>query len=192
MTVACAALASTAPPPALVGRSTHNLPAPRPSGMPVSFTADASSSGICTVSGSTVSFTGVGTCTIDANQAGNTNYNAAPQAQQSFTVGKGTQTISFTPPASGAVGGSSTLSATGGGSGNAVVFSVDGTSGSGVCNVSGTNGTTLNYTAVGTCVVDANQAGNTNYNAAPQVQRSVTVGKGSQTISFTSTAPSNA
>ncbi len=44
-------------------------------------------------------------------------------------------------------------------------------------------------TPSGTCTVDANQAGYTNYNAATQVQQSVTVAKGSQTITFTSTAP---
>ena len=44
---------------------------------------------------------------IDANQAGNANYNAAPQVQQSFAVGKGNQTISFTStaPAAPTVGG---------------------------------------------------------------------------------------
>ena len=102
------------------------------------------------------------------------------------------QAISFTGPGSGAVGGSATLSATGGASGNPVVFSVDASSGVGVCNVSGTNGTTLNYTAVGVCAVDANQAGNSSYNPAPQVQQSVAIGKGSQTITFTSAAPSSA
>jgi hypothetical protein len=38
------------------------------------------------VSGSTVSFVGTGTCTLDANQAGNADYTAAPTATQSFTV----------------------------------------------------------------------------------------------------------
>ncbi len=38
------------------------------------------------LSGKTVSFTGVGACVIDANQAGNNNYDAAPQQQQSFAV----------------------------------------------------------------------------------------------------------
>jgi hypothetical protein len=33
-----------------------------------------------------VSFTGAGTCTLDANQAGNATYAAAPQVTQSFTV----------------------------------------------------------------------------------------------------------
>ena len=52
------------------------------------------------------------------------NYNAAPQAQQSFTVGKGAQTITFTSTApSGAVVGGPiyTVTATGGASANSVV-----------------------------------------------------------------------
>jgi hypothetical protein len=63
------------------------------------------------------------------------------------------------------------LSAIGGGSGNPVVFSVAAGSGR-VCRVSGT---TVTYTAVGRCVVDANQAGNGSYTAAPQVQQTIAV-----------------
>ncbi len=92
------------------------------------------------------------------------------------TVGQGSQAISFIAPTSGAVGGSATLSATGGASGNPVVFTVDSSSGTGVCNVSGTNGTAVNYTAAGTCVIDANQAGNASYAAAPQVSQTIAVG----------------
>jgi len=40
----------------------------------------------CTVSGSQVSLVAAGTCTIAANQAGTSNYNAAPQVTRSFTV----------------------------------------------------------------------------------------------------------
>ena len=69
-------------------------------------------------------------------------------------------------------GGSAALSATGGGSGNPVVISVDPASGPGVCTVSGT---TVTYTAAGNCVIDANQAGTGSYAAAPQVQRTITV-----------------
>jgi hypothetical protein len=47
-----------------------------------------------------------------------------------------------------------------------VVFTVDASSGAGVCSVSGTDGTTVSYTAAGSCVIDANQAGNANYLAA--------------------------
>jgi hypothetical protein len=56
------------------------------SGNPVVFTIDPAAKAVCTISGATVSFTGAGTCTIDANQAGNANYEPAPQKQQSFAV----------------------------------------------------------------------------------------------------------
>ena len=54
---------------------------------------------MCSIAGSTVSFIGAGTCVINANQAGNANYTPAPQVQQSFAVGQGAQTISFTSTA---------------------------------------------------------------------------------------------
>ena len=85
------------------------------------------------------------------------------------------QAISFTAPGTGTVGGSATLTAAGGGSGNPVVFSVDPSSGTGVCTVSGTNGSTVNYTAAGSCVIDANQAGNAGYSPAPQATGTITV-----------------
>ena len=85
------------------------------------------------------------------------------------------QAISFTPPALGIAGQSAALSATGGDSGNPVIFSIDPSSGAGVCSVSGVNGTTLSYSQAGTCVIDANQAGNASYAAAPTVTGTVTV-----------------
>ena len=101
------------------------------------------------------------------------------------------QAILFTAPSTGTVGGTATLTATGGASGNPVVFTVDPSTTAGVCNVTGANGATLNYTAAGTCKVDANQAGNATFAAAPQVQRSVTVTtavKTNQTITFAALA----
>ena len=108
------------------------------------------------------------------------NLNSGPGGSTSdefsgITVNQAAQSISFTAPATGTVGGSATLTATGGASGNPVVFSVDPTSGAGVCTVSGTNGTTVNYTAAGNCVIDANQAGDASYTAAPQVTQAITV-----------------
>ena len=139
----------------------------------------------------TVSFIGAGTCVITADQAGDANYNAAPQAQQSFAVGKGAQTISFTStaPAAAVVGGATySVTATGGASGNPVTFTIDATATS-VCSISGT---TVSFIGAGSCVIAANQAGNGNYNAAAQAQQTFAVGKGTQTISFTSTAPAAA
>ena len=56
--------------------------------------------GICTISGTTVTLTGVaGTCTILANQAGNSSYSAAPQVSTSFVVSSlTTQVITFANP----------------------------------------------------------------------------------------------
>ena len=82
---------------------------------------------MCSIAGSTVSFIGVGTCVINANQAGNANFNPAPQVQQSFTVAKSAQTISFTStaPANATVGGPTyTVTATAT-SGLAVTFTID-------------------------------------------------------------------
>jgi len=127
---------------------------------------------VCTLSASTVTYTGSGSCVIDANQAGNATYMAAPQVQRTITVNGIPQSISFTAPASGTAGGSARLSATGGGSGNPVVFSVDRASGPGVCTLSAS---TVTYTGSGSCVIDANQAGSATYTAAPRVQRTITV-----------------
>ena len=56
---------------------------------PVTITIDTSSApGACTVSGGVVSFTGAGLCVIDANQAGNGDFLAATQTQQTLTVAK--------------------------------------------------------------------------------------------------------
>lgn len=99
------------------------------------------------------------------------------------------QTITFANPGPGVVGQPAALTVTGGASGNPVVFSVDGSSGAGVCSVSGTNGATVNYLAAGTCVIDANQAGGNGYTAAPQVQQSVTVSAGAATQLAFSTQP---
>jgi hypothetical protein len=77
---------STAPTGAAVG-GTYTPTATASSGLPVTDTIDASStSGACSISSGKVSFTGVGTCVIDANQAGDYGYDAAPQVQQSVTV----------------------------------------------------------------------------------------------------------
>ena len=67
------------------------------SGLPVAFSIDASStSGACQLSAGTVSFTGTGTCIIDATQPGNTDYSSAAQ-QQPLTIAKKTLTVTADP-----------------------------------------------------------------------------------------------
>ncbi len=162
---------STAPSSATMGGATYTVTATGgASGNPVTFSSATTS--VCSVSGSVVSFIGAGTCTIDANQAGNTNYGAAAQVTQSFPVGQGSQTITFTStaPSSATMGGATyTVTATGGASDNPVTFSSATTS---VCSVSGS---VVSFIGAGTCTIDANQAGNTNYGAAAQVTQSFPV-----------------
>ena len=151
------------------------LSATATSGLAVSFTS--TTTGICTVSGITATFIASGTCIIDANQAGNSTYAAAPQVQQSFTVNGKTQTITFGTIATQTVGTPLTFSATAT-SGLAVAFTSTTTS---ICTVSGTTAT---FIASGTCTIDANQAGNSTYAAAPMAPQSFTVNAEPQTISF--------
>lgn len=67
-----------------------NLSATASSGLNVSYIVI---SGQATISDSTVTVTGVGNVTIEANQSGNDNYNPAPAVQQSFVVEKAMLTV---------------------------------------------------------------------------------------------------
>jgi predicted outer membrane repeat protein len=84
------AITFTSVPPtgAVVGGASYAVSATGgASGAPVVFSIDASASSVCSITAATVSFFGVGTCVVDANQAGDTLYDPAPQDQQTFTVG---------------------------------------------------------------------------------------------------------
>jgi hypothetical protein len=84
------------------------------------------------------------------------------------------QTITYTstPPTHPTVGGTYTVTAKGGASGQPVVFSIAGTSSLWACSVLGA---TVSLLGAGSCVIDANQAGTSSYLAAPQVQQSFTI-----------------
>lgn len=72
--------------PAFYGTSAA-LDATASSGLPVTFSADAASTpGTCTIAHSTVTYTGVGTCVIDAEQEGNTAFLAAQPVRRTVTV----------------------------------------------------------------------------------------------------------
>jgi hypothetical protein len=130
-------------------------------------TGTLNNSGVATLS---ISSLAVGTQSITASYAGSTSFNSSTSTMLSQVVNLDPQTITFTAPPSPVTYGVApiTLSATGGGSGNAVTFSVVSGPGSISSNM-------LSITGVGTVVVAANQLGNTNYAAAPQVTRSVVV-----------------
>jgi CSLREA domain-containing protein len=167
---------TTHAPASVAYNSQFTVAATSTSGLPVTY----SSSGSCTNTGATFTMTnGTGTCTVKYDQAGNANYNSATQITESVTAQKVTPTITF-----GALTGKTygdapfTISATGGASGNPIIF---GSRTPTVCSVSSN---TVSILSAGTCTIRASQAGNDNYNAASDVDQSFTVVKANQTITF--------
>jgi hypothetical protein len=134
--------------------------------------------GVCTASGSTVTLVTLGTCTIQATQAGNGTYAAATPVNQSFQVTPESQAISFGALSNQTLGTAPfTLSATAS-SGLAVSFA---STTSAVCTVAGT---TVTLAEAGTCTIQATQAGNATYAAATPVNQSFQVTAENQTITF--------
>ena len=150
------------------------------SGNPVTY----GSSGACTNVGADFTMTSsTGTCTVTYDQAGNGNYNAAPQQSDSVTAQKADQTIHVgTPaPASAVYGTGFTVAATGGGSGNSVTYGS-----SGGCTNTGADFTMTSGST--DCIVTYNQAGDGNYKDATQVTETVSAEKADQTITFATPA----
>jgi len=75
------------PPTSATTGGTYTPGAHATSGLTVTFSVDASSTpGTCSLATGTVTFTGAGTCVVDANQAGSSSWTAAPQLQLDVTV----------------------------------------------------------------------------------------------------------
>ena len=135
----------------------------------------------------TVTITGAGTCNVTAAQAGNDDYAPTTSTALTYTVGQAAQSsLSIDSAASATFGVSLDLVGTGGSSTSALSWGTT----SGPCTVSGT-GTAgaLAPTGVGDCVVTLDRAGDDNYLAATQATQTVTIGKRSQSITFTSSVP---
>ena len=81
----------------VVGGTTYSPIATSTSGLAVAISLDAASTG-CTIAGGIVSFTGAGTCVIDAKQPGAGLYLAAAQVQQSIVVSWGQLSAALSAP----------------------------------------------------------------------------------------------
>ncbi|MBI2440446.1 MAG: DUF1573 domain-containing protein [Lentisphaerae bacterium] len=146
--------------------STVGLSASASSGLPVTF---AVASGQATISGQTnLSFTGIGSVSITASLAGDTNWNAAPTVTNTFNVAKASQAIAFPAISDQIITSTVGLSATAS-SGLPVSFAVG--SGAGLI----TDGTNLSFTDTGMVSIVAIQTGNTNWNAASPVTNTFNV-----------------
>jgi hypothetical protein len=170
------------------------------SGIPITVTVDPLTTSVCQAYSfgggtSVVRFIGPGTCLLDANQPGDASYAPAPQVQQSIHVYQPMQTQTLywnSYPQSANVGETWPLIATGGSSGLPVVLAVDPNS-SAQCSLQpggffGSDSTEdlVTFASVGTCLIDATQAGDAAFYSASPIQVSIVVTQEPQTITFTS------
>lgn len=149
------------------GSATLSVSGSGGSGNPVTYAS--TTTGVCTVSGNTVSFVAAGSCTVSADQTGDANYNTAPQVSLAIPVVKANQTITF-PPLPDKIYGDADFSVSAiSDSGLNVAFSSQtGT----VCTVSGN---TVSLIGGGNCTLRASQTGDGNYNPASDVDQSFDV-----------------
>ena len=140
-------------------------------------------SGPCALTVTSLSHTGAGSCVLAVNQAADANYNAAAPVAATVVVNKANQVIVFGSAPSVVVGGTGTVSATGGASANAVTFT---STTPAACTVSGA---TVSGQAAGSCIIAANQLGNGNYNAAAQQTQSFSITVPPPTLDIDDSAP---
>jgi hypothetical protein len=171
---------TTASPASAIFNTTFTVAATASSGLSVGYTSSAP---LSNVDGLYTMNSGVGTGVVKYNQAGNDNYNAAPEVNEFVAAAKADQTITVTTasPASAIFNTTFTVAASASSS-LAVVY----TSTAPLSNVAGLY--TMN-SGIGTGVVKYNQSGNDNYNAAPEVTANVAAVKAESTISVNAAGP---
>ncbi len=189
---------SAAPSAARVAGGPYTAAAASSSGLHPSFASATPS--VCGTEGSKVSFSAAGTCTIEALQGGDDEYQAAVSVQQSFAVAAGSQTVGFTSsaPTSAVAGGAPYTVSALSSAGLQVTFS------SLTPAVCSTEVASVSFIAAGTCTIAAAQAGDGDWEAAVEVTQSFSVapatvlgpgltnlvkGPAGETISFKSKAP---
>ena len=148
------------------------------SGNPITYVS--SNTSVATIAGNIVTIVGAGTTTITASQAGNANYTAAVDVNQTQLVnaaGLTSQTITFNALSNSTYGdGPLTLTATAS-SGLPVSYASSNTS---IATISGDQLTIL---APGTITITASQAGNGSYYAATDVLQNLTIDPKNLTVS---------
>ena len=161
----------------------------------------SSTPSICTVGSSSgvIAFVSAGTCSISASVAQSGAYLAADSSPISFTIGVGTQTVSWSPTTAVLTTQSPlTPSASATTSGDGALSYAVTSAGTTGCSVNASSGV-LSYTAAGSCVVRATAAATARYSAATvdvtfvvsRVSRTVTIDSASHSASYamTVTAP---
>ncbi len=154
----------------------------------------SSTPSVCTVDPGdnlTVTYAGVGTCTLNAHTAATLLWDAADGNDQSFTVAQGTPS---TPSISNLPVG-----VTFGDSGFKAIVSTDSdgtpsvtSSTPSVCTVDPGDNLTVSYTGAGTCTLTAHTAASTNYVAADGTSQDIPVAQATPTTPTISNLPGGA
>jgi hypothetical protein len=167
-----------------VGDPDFTLTATASSGLPVSYTSSDNS--VVTISGSTVHIVGPGTATITASQTGDVNNAAAPdvpQAQLVISSALANQTITFNALSDNTYGDADyNLTATASSGLPVSYISSDPT-------IATISGSTVHIIKAGTVTITAQQAGNTSFNAAVNVDQPLTIDQ--KTLTVTGASASN-
>ncbi|MEQ9101536.1 MAG: choice-of-anchor D domain-containing protein, partial [Imperialibacter sp.] len=158
------------------GDAAFQLSASTSSGNPVK-AYTSSNAALVSIEGTTATILGAGNLTVTAAVDGNQYFNDGEQVFD-FTIKKAPQTISFESLAPTTFGSAVELTATGGASGQPVIFT---SSNESVATIAGN---TVTIVKSGNVNITATQAGNDNYDAATSVTRLLTISKGVQTITF--------
>ena len=179
ITVAPQTVAFTSAPPSGPGvGGTYTPTALASSGLAPIITVDATSAMVCTISSGVVSFNSMGSCILNANQPGDNNFLSAPQVQQTLNIGIGSQNINFGAQSTQTFAGSGVTFALNplatASSGLPVTYS---STTAGVCTVDANTGVVMIVSA-GSCSIAADQAGSTNFAAAPQVTQTIIINPG--------------
>ncbi len=160
---------------ATFGDPDFGISATASSSLPVSLSV---TSGPCSLDSATspanVHISGAGACTITASQAGNGSFNAAADVVRTLQVAKADQTISFDALADKTYGDADFAVSATASSGLDVSFGADGD-----CTVAGT---TVHITGAGSCTIAALQTGDANWNLAPDVPQTFSIGKAALTV----------
>ena len=143
------------------------LSATASSGLAVAFASNTVD--VCSVIGTTATYSAIGTCTIAASQAGNATYAAAPTVMRSFQITLAAQTITFAQPSDDELTSSVVILSASASSGLPVSYSSNTPD---ICSVAGAQ---VSYIAIGACTVTASQPGDNTYAAANNVTRSFNI-----------------
>lgn len=149
--------------------------------LPVTFSVPNTTT-VCSVTGTNVTLTTAGSCSVPADQIGNDSYSAAPSITRTFTVTQESQTITFAVlPGKSVTDPPFTVSATA----SSLLLIVFTTTTPTVCTASGT---TIPILVAGTCTVEADQPGNATFGPADAAFQSFVVSEIDQTITFAALA----